>query len=78
MYSYLMNDVAAVRQMERFEAARIEEVTGEGKAQPLDYLETQSSDVRAWGTEVVRISKAAWWVPAGVAAMIMLYSILGG
>jgi hypothetical protein len=71
-------DVAAVRQMERFETDRIERVTSEAKAQRRDDLATPSLGVRALGTKAARISRAAWWVPAGVAVLIMLYRILGG
>jgi hypothetical protein len=77
-FNYLQTDVAAVRQMERFETARVERVTSEVKAQRRDHLVPASLGERDLGAEAVRFSIAAWWVPAGIAVSIMLYRILGG
>ena len=79
MFSHLMTDVAATRQMEGFEKARIEQVTSEDKAQRQRRLAMPSIDVRALSARVDRIGigKAAWWVPAGVAVLFLLYAIIG-
>jgi hypothetical protein len=40
-------------------------------------LTMMSFDIRGLGTHSGQIAKAAWWVPAGVAALFLLDAIIG-